>query len=137
LSDFRYYLSIVMSFTGKMGTTVFTVLLSVVFLAISPAIVAEDFSYDGRKKCSGCHKSQYKSWRQTGHAKALESLEAGAKAEAKEKAGLDPDQDYTADEKCVDRASIFKFGSLQILSVRDCRFSGRTPNRFMPVSTLI
>jgi hypothetical protein len=90
-----------MSFTGKMGTTVFTVLLSVVFLAISPAIVAEDFSYDGRKKCSGCHKSQYKSWRQTGHAKALESLEAGAKAEAKEKAGLDPDQDYTADEKCV------------------------------------
>ncbi len=65
------------------------------------ASVADDFAYDGRKKCSGCHKSQYKSWKQTGHAKALESLRAGEKSEAKEKAGLDPAKDYSEDKKCI------------------------------------
>lgn len=75
-------------------------LLGIAFFAIT-APAADDFEYDGRKKCSGCHKSQYKSWRQTAHAKALESLEAGAKEEAKIKAGLDPEQDYTEDKDCV------------------------------------
>ena len=80
------------------------VMLFVLFFVVGvmpDAAAMENFEYDGLKKCKGCHKSQYKSWRQTGHAKAFESLEAGVKAEAKEKAGLDPDQDYTADEKCV------------------------------------
>ncbi len=63
--------------------------------------IAEEFAYDGRKKCSGCHKSQYKSWKTTAHAKALDSLQAGEKAEAKKKAGLDPDKDYSEDKKCV------------------------------------
>ena len=70
------------------------------FFAIS-TLAADDFEYDGRKKCSGCHKSQYKSWRQTGHAKAFASLRSGEKTEAKEKAGLDPAKDYTEDKKCV------------------------------------
>jgi protein-arginine kinase activator protein McsA len=74
--------------------------LGVAFIAMT-ALAADDFEFDGRKKCSGCHKSQYKSWRQTAHAKALESLEAGAKEEAKTKAGLDPEQDYTEDKDCV------------------------------------
>ena len=75
-------------------------LFGIAFFVIN-ASVADDFAYDGRKKCSGCHKSQYKSWKQTDHAKALESLRAGEKSEAKEKAGLDPAKDYSEDKKCV------------------------------------
>ena len=70
-------------------------------LLIFNATFAEEFAYDGRKKCSGCHKSQYKSWKKTAHAKAMKSLEAGTRKEAKIKAGLDPDKDYTEDKNCV------------------------------------
>ena len=28
--------------------------------------------FEGRKKCSSCHKSQAKSWGETAHAKAME-----------------------------------------------------------------
>ncbi len=68
---------------------------------VTEAATAEDFAYVGRKKCSSCHKSEYRSWKETAHAKALESLQAGVKAEAKRKANLDPDKDYTEDRKCV------------------------------------
>ncbi len=77
-----------------------SILLGIALLFLNPA-AADDFDYDGRKKCSGCHKSQYKSWRKTSHAKALDSLQAGEKTEAKIKADLDPDKDYSEDEKCV------------------------------------
>ncbi len=75
-------------------------LLGIAFSAINVS-AADGFEYDGRKKCSGCHKSQYKSWRQTEHAKALDSLRAEEKTEAKENAGLDPAKDYSEDKKCV------------------------------------
>lgn len=65
----------------------------------SGTVVADRF--EGRKKCSSCHKSQAKSWRQTAHAKAMKSLRPGERAEAKEKAGLDPDKDFTKDKDCV------------------------------------
>lgn len=65
----------------------------------SGTVVADRF--EGRKKCSSCHKSQAKSWRDTAHAKAMVSLRPGERAEAKEKAGLDPDKDYTKDKDCV------------------------------------
>lgn len=75
-----------------------------VFLAATLAISAgadDAPPYDGRKKCSNCHKSQYESWRETGHAKAMDSLAAGEKTAAKVKAGLDPEKDYTEDKNCV------------------------------------
>ena len=62
---------------------------------------AEEFEYDGRKKCSSCHKSQYLSWKKTGHGHALKLLEAGERTEAKVKAGLKPDKDYTEDKACI------------------------------------
>ena len=58
-------------------------------------------SFEWRKKCSSCHKAQAKSWRSTAHAKAMESLKPGTREEAKVKAGLDPDKDYTKDKDCV------------------------------------
>jgi hypothetical protein len=64
-------------------------------------VARDEVPYDGRKKCSGCHKSQYKSWKTTAHATALSSLKPGEKAEAKRKVELDPDEDYSEDENCV------------------------------------
>lgn len=57
--------------------------------------------FEGRKKCSSCHKSQAKSWKKTAHAKAMNSLKPNKKAKAKKKAGLDPAKDYTKDKDCV------------------------------------
>ena len=76
-----------------------TYLLALLALFVFSGTVSADF--EGRKKCSSCHKSQAKSWAETAHAKAMESLKPGERKEAKEKAGLDPDLDYTEDKDCV------------------------------------
>lgn len=76
--------------------------IALALLMGSAAGAAQDeIPYDGRKKCSGCHKSQYKSWKTTAHATAMDSLKPGEKAEAKRKAELDPDKDYGEDKDCV------------------------------------
>ncbi len=67
----------------------------------SGTVLASSETYEGRKKCSSCHKSQAKSWRDTAHGKAMESLKPGTRKEAKVKANLDPDKDYTQDKDCV------------------------------------
>ena len=72
--------------------------LAALFMFFAGTAVAD---FEGRQKCSSCHKSQAKSWRDTAHAKAMDSLKAGERKEAKVKAGLDPDKDYTKDENCV------------------------------------
>ncbi len=63
--------------------------------------LAAEPAYEGRKKCASCHKSQGDSWSETAHAKAMDSLKPKTKAEAKRKAKLDPDKDYTKDKDCV------------------------------------
>ncbi len=75
------------------------ILALIALFAFFPGTVAADF--EGRKKCSSCHKSQAKAWGETAHANAMESLKAGERKEAKVKAGLDPDKDYTQDKDCV------------------------------------
>lgn len=72
--------------------------LIVFIAAMATAATAAD--YVGSKPCAGCHKSEGKSWSNTAHAKAFESLKMGVKVEEKKKAGLD-DKDYTKDEKCL------------------------------------
>jgi len=69
------------------------------FAFFTGSVVAQTF--EGRSKCSSCHKSQAKSWRDTAHAKAMQSLRPGTREEAKVKAGLDPEKDYTKDPDCV------------------------------------
>jgi len=63
------------------------------------AYTAED--YVGAQKCKVCHMKIFKSWEQTPHAKAFEALKPNAAVEAKQKAGLDPQKDYTQDATCV------------------------------------
>ncbi len=57
--------------------------------------------YVGDRKCKVCHIKIHKSWRETPHAKAFEALNPGVKAEAKKKAGLDDQKDYTTDASCI------------------------------------
>ncbi len=85
--------------TGR-SSCVFLITLLLIMKGFAAA-ADEEPPYEGRKKCGGCHKSQYKFWRDTTHATAVESLAPGVKAEEKDNAGLDPDKDYSEDEDCV------------------------------------
>lgn len=68
---------------------------------IAGNLMAAEAPFEGRKKCSSCHKAQAKSWNSTAHASAMKSLEPNVKKEAKIKAKLDPAKDYTQDKDCV------------------------------------
>ncbi|HKX52828.1 MAG TPA: multiheme c-type cytochrome, partial [Nitrosospira sp.] len=68
-------------------------LAAAALLAVMAGTAAAE-SFEGRKKCSSCHKSQAESWGSTAHAKAMDSLKPNTKAEAKKKAKLDPAKDY-------------------------------------------
>jgi hypothetical protein len=87
----------------KMSTLMLTLaaVVALVFVLQLGAVSAGEFKYVGDKKCKGCHRSQYKSWQGDYHAKALDSLKPGLKAEAKTKAKLDSKKDYTADAGCL------------------------------------
>jgi hypothetical protein len=66
--------------------------------------VAAEPAFEGRKKCSNCHKSEAESWIKTAHAKAVDSLKANRgkeKNKAMLKAKLDPKKDYTKDKDCI------------------------------------
>jgi hypothetical protein len=76
----------------------------VLFVAASFAAFSADVDaaeYVGAKKCKACHIKQFKSWEKTSMADSFERLKPGVKADAKKKAGLDPDKDYTQDAKCL------------------------------------
>ncbi len=65
------------------------------------ACAADGADFLSQKGCKKCHFKQAKSWKKTVHAKALDCLKPGANAEAKTKAGLSVDTDYTKDPKCL------------------------------------
>ncbi len=71
------------------------------FIAFSSLAFAADTKYIGAKKCKACHMKQYKAWKKTKTSTSYENLKPGVKAEAKKKAGLDPDKDYTTDKECL------------------------------------
>ena len=56
--------------------------------------------YVGTEGCK-CHKAEIADWERSGHGKAFDLLKPGKKKSKKKKAGLDPDKDYTRDEKCL------------------------------------
>jgi hypothetical protein len=74
------------------------------FVILTGTAAADDFMFEGRKKCYNCHKSQGESWDKTAHAKAMDSLKptrGKEKDKAMVKAKLDPKKDYTKDKDCV------------------------------------
>jgi hypothetical protein len=58
-------------------------------------------TYIGASECKKCHFKQFKTWKETKMAKAMDALKPGEAKEAKAKAGLDAAKDYTTEEKCV------------------------------------
>ena len=75
-----------------------------VFLVLAGTATADDFMFEGRKKCYNCHKSEGESWDKTLHAKAMDSLKPNRgkeKDKAMVKAKLDPKKDYSEDKDCV------------------------------------
>jgi hypothetical protein len=79
----------------------FVTLAAGLAFVVAGAPAAESASYVGAKKCKGCHLKQYQTWQQTKMAKSFELLKAGVHADAKKKASLDPQKDYTHDKKCL------------------------------------
>jgi hypothetical protein len=77
--------------------------LALVVCLAAPLSAAADgeHSYVGSKKCKMCHMKEWKSWAETKMAKAFEQLKPGEAADAKTKAGLDPNKDYTTDTTCL------------------------------------
>jgi hypothetical protein len=79
----------------------------VLIIASSGTVQAQEkeespaYSYVGTKGCKKCHIKQFKSWNATKMAKAYDILKPGERAEAKAKAGLDPQKDYTKDPECL------------------------------------
>jgi len=69
--------------------------------ASSAAYAADSFAYVGAKKCKACHLKEFNSWSGTRMAKSFELLQPGVSADAKKKAKLSPDKDYTADPVCL------------------------------------
>lgn len=76
-------------------------LAGVVGVAFTTVGFAEEPQYVGNKKCIGCHRNEYKAWQEDYHAKSLDDLKPGIKAEVKQEKNLDPQKDYTADASCL------------------------------------
>ncbi len=62
---------------------------------------AEEHAYVGSQDCKKCHLKEYRSWEETKMASSFDNLKPGTRVEAKEKAGLDPNKDYTTDPECL------------------------------------
>lgn len=58
-------------------------------------------SYVGSSKCKTCHAATYKSWEKTKMADTFELLKPKERAEAKKKAKLKPEHDYSSDTNCL------------------------------------
>ena len=85
-----------------LGTSLLSLTILVLLFAwLAPTRAAEEHSYIGSNNCRKCHIKEWRSWSETKMAKAFDVLKPGERAEAKTKAGLDPNKDYTTDASCV------------------------------------
>lgn len=75
--------------------------LSLTLVSLTSISQTAERNYVGSRKCRVCHLQQYKSWEQTKMASAFTLLKAGERTEAKKKARLDPNKDYTTDKTCL------------------------------------
>lgn len=81
--------------------------------------------YVGAQKCKICHIKIFKSWSETRHAKAFEVLAPGVAAEAKKKAKLDPQKDYTVDPACIACHTTGKTSMFPGVQCEACHAAGR------------
>ncbi len=69
--------------------------------AAAAPVKAPEHAYVGSQKCRACHFKEWTSWGATKMANVFELLKPGARVEAKKRAGLDPQKDYTTDANCL------------------------------------
>ena len=69
--------------------------------ALEPCSRQEEIKYQGSKSCQKCHFQEYGAWQKTKMAQAFKALKPKEALEAKKKANLDPEKDYSKDAKCV------------------------------------
>ncbi len=72
-----------------------------IILCTASARAQEVHAYVGTNKCKACHLAEYRSWSATRMAKSFDLLKPGVEKNAKLRAKLDPDRDYTADKNCL------------------------------------
>jgi hypothetical protein len=110
-----YILKLILPFGGEMGK--FFKVLALVFVGLTLALGGADdafakkkkkkpslkkMKYVGAAKCNGsCHDPYYQAWVKSPHGGTFNLLKAGVRKEAKERAKLDPEKDYTADPHCL------------------------------------
>jgi len=71
-------------------------------VTILPVVTfAEEAVYIGVEECRICHLPHYNSWDGTKMSRAYELLKPGVRKEAKTKAGLDPEHDYSKEDSCL------------------------------------
>jgi len=76
--------------------------VGVLTMSTLPALGEETkYSYVGTNKCKKCHLAEYKSWQKTKMGQAFDTLKPGTAADVKKKHNLDPEKDYSTDEKCL------------------------------------
>jgi hypothetical protein len=75
--------------------------LGIFFAVEGGAAEQQQPEYIGVENCRLCHMPHFDSWSETKMSHAFELLKPGIRAEAKRKAGLDPEQDYSTDENCL------------------------------------
>ena len=76
-------------------------LLLLLFLFSLNTMAAEEPGYIGIKQCKLCHQPHYDSWYTTRMSRAFDLLKPNVRADQKRAAGLNPQQDYTADPACL------------------------------------
>ncbi len=70
-------------------------------VAVTLASENSKHKYVGSNKCKMCHIKQYKSWKKTKMALAIDTLKPGHAADIKAKFNLDPKKDYSSDATCL------------------------------------
>ena len=84
-----------------------TLIMNVVRVAVlglgllAAGAVSAEPRFVGTKACATCHKDEMQDWKRSAHGKTMEVLLAGKRAGPKHKAAVDPDKDYSKDEKCL------------------------------------
>ena len=83
------------------GVAMTLIVGAIIYLCIGDYEHVSQGRFIGPGKCKECHKEQYASWKKTRMANSFDMLRAGVKAQEKQRAGLDPDKDYTHDATCL------------------------------------
>ena len=96
-SNFKKLFQAVLSLRVKRFAKIFLM----VYLMMPASLMAVEATYVGVEGCMMCHLPHFESWGKTKMSKVFELLKPGVRAEAKKKAGIDPNKDYTEDEFCL------------------------------------